>query len=828
LYKDAVPSSDAKEQALALSYQLDNASSGTTRNLFSVPRDFSTHDVFRFFLSKPTGCAPDCGGKVFMQVGSETDYQQATIDIAGLDAPPNWKLVEIQQIDANHDGTPDTWVSNDPSVVISQVGNAPNLTQVAQIKIGVINDTGSDMHSVRQVWINEIHEIKAHERTGHAKKYAFDSSYPGWLDFGGSYRDVDRNWMTPTTAITNQDSTQSDLFVNFNRIAFLPMTFKTSRDINVTPSAFRANSNGLVSFFDEGRVDHISNVSSAKLLLPALPTLDLSYADDSTVNTITQRRESNNTFNLGSTYAPRTKFDLLPGNHLTFRPIPTSITYLYTVQQSKLRFPDAQALASNLISTAPFTSTNLTQFSNQNEARLAFKPWDGFSFNPSYKLKVDTERRDFRQDELDSTPGAVDMNGKITPRDQAQSIAATGSLRLLKWLEPRYNYSVTGTETNGLPTQTDTTAYMLKTITRNSQGEVSTAIQLNQVLPRFRLLNSMNLNGSYKLENGDSYENMPQDFAWKNQLRVGKPLIVNNSTDTDNVARRIDSTDRRTYRTNLSWQPLSAYKIVNPKLKPFGTMSITSNYLLSKEDDENTGTFKHIDSITFPDLILTMNDTEDIFGIKKVIDSSRLVFKTNKRLTETRDVSRDVANTWGLDYQFRFWKKVDVATSYNISTSREDNLVVDQLASKSDTVNYSIQTRIPWRVWAFTPRYEHNKTDAFDSLQQTNDLLEDIYSLQIYGDIAKPLGIRIGRKEIGLANRMILNGNIKWDKKRSNINPSTNYLDTYTASLSGDYTISQNFRMAIGGSYSQESHQAEFKQLDTTIFGINTTLTIQF
>jgi hypothetical protein len=584
----------------------------------------------------------------------------------------------------------------------------------------------------------------------------------------------------------------------------------------------------LVSFFDEGRVDHISNVGSAKLLLPAIPTVDFSYADDSTVNTLTQRRENNNTLSLGSTYSPKSKFDLFPGAHMTFRPLPTTMTYLYTQRETKLRFPGLQTLVDYTISTAPFTSTNLTQYSTSNEARMAFKPWDGFSFNPSYKVQVDKEKRDFRQDELDATPGTSVLNHQLTPRAQNQSINATGSLRLLKWLEPRYNYSITGTETNGLPTETDTTAYMLKTITRNSQGEISTAIQVNQVLPKFKLLNSMNLNGSYKLENGDSYENMPQDFKWRNQLRVGRPLVVDSSTGTDNVARRIDATDRRTYRTNLSWQPLSAYKIVNSRLKPFGTTSITSNYLLSKEDDENTGTFKHVDSITFPDLILTMNDVEKIFNIKRVLDSSRLVFKTNRRLTETREVSRDRADTMGVDYQFRFFKKVDVATSYNLSTSRSDNLVANQLASKSDTTNYSIQTRIPWRVWAFTPRYEHNKTNAFDSIQQTNDLLNDIYSLQIYGDIAKPLGIRLGRKEIGLANRMILNSTIKWDKKRSNINPSTSYLDTYSASVSGDYTISQNFRMAIGGTYSQEVHNPEFKQLDTATFGINTTLTIQF
>lgn len=837
LYKDAVPSSDAKEQALALTYQLDGGSSGTTRNLFSVARDFSTHDVFRYFLSKPSGCSfPNCGGKVFLQVGSETDYQQATVDIATLQAPPNWKLVTIKQIDANTDGTPDTWVSDDPSVVITQVGAAPNLTQVAQIKIGVINDMVDNQgHPVNmtqsaQVWINEIHEINAHERTGHAKKYSFDSSYPGWMDFGGSYRSVDRNWMTPTTAITNQDSEQTNMFANFNRISFFPMTFKNSRDISVTPSAFRSNTNGLVSFFDEGRVDHISNIASAKLLLPVLPTVDMSYSNDSTVNSITQRREYDDSLSLGSTYAPKTKFNLLPSKRFTFRPIPTSITYLYTTQETKLRFPSAQTLVNYNISTAPYSSTDLTQFSIQNEARMAFKPWDGFSFNPSYKLKTDTEKRDFRQDEIDAIGFAPTADR--TPRDQTQTANATGSLRIFKWLEPRYNYSVTGTETNGLPTQSNTTAYMLKTITRNSQGEVSTALQLNQVLPRLRLLNSMNLNGSYKLENGDSYENMPQDFQWRNQLRVGKSLIPDSTVDassgTDTVARRLNATDRRTYRTNLSWQPLSAYKIINSQLKPFGTMSITSNYLLSREDDEDTGTFKHVDSITFPDLILTMNDIEKIFNVHKVLDSSRLVFKTNRRLTVTKDVTRDEADTWGVDYQFRFFKKVDVATSFNNSTSREDNLVINQLASKSDTTNYSIQTRIPWRVWAFTPRYEHTKTNAFDSLQQTNDLSDDIYSLQIYGDIAKPLGIRLGRKEIGLANRMILNANIKWDKKRSAINPSTNYLDEYSGSVSGDYTISQNFRMAIGATYLQDIHNPEFKQLDTTTFGINTTLTIQF
>ena len=387
---------------------------------------------------------------------------------------------------------------------------------------------------------------------------------------------------------------------------------------------------------------------------------------------------------------------------------------------------------------------------------------------------------------------------------------------------------MTGTETNGLPTQSNTTAYQLKTITRNSQGEISGAIQANQLLPSFRPVNSMNFNASYKVENGDTYNDMPEDFKWRSQLWVGKPLVVNSSTGTTAVARRVDATDRRSFRANVAWQPWSAYRIENRRLKPLNTLSLTSNYLISQEDGETTGTTRHVKSVTWPDLILTINDAEDFFNIKRVIDASRIVFKNNKRLTETRNVSRSKSETYGTDFQFQFMRKLDFSTTFNRTDSREDNLITNQLASQSDTTNFSLQTRIPAGSWAYTPRVERNVSNARDSVRKTNDLVNDVFSLQIYGDVSKPLGIRLGRKEIGLANRMILNSTLKWDKKRSNINPSTNFLDIYSATLTGDYTISQNFRLAIGGNYSQEKHHPDFKKLDTTTFGITSTLTLQF
>ncbi|OVE76801.1 hypothetical protein BVX98_04790 [bacterium F11] len=662
-------------------------------------------------------------------------------------------------------------------------------------------------------------------RVGRAEKIAFNSTWDKWMSFGGARREVDRLFQTPTTAINNQDRTEENIYLNFDRLSFMPLTFKADRKETVTPSAFRSNANALVSFLEEGRVETESQAATAKLLIPRLPVFDFGLDHRQDDNRITQRKEESTSWRAGATYQPKVKLDLLPGKKLTFKPFPNSITVRYSEKITKLRFPDNDTLVFFGISTTPFTSTNLNQLQEDGELRLSFQPWEGFSFNPTYKLTVNKEKRNFREEEVSLAPQAALVDGVETPRSINQSISASGSLRLLKWLEPRYSYSITGTETNGLPTLSDATGYLKKTIKRNSQGEVSGTIQMQRVLPKVNLLKSMSLNSSYKVEAGDTYEDMPDDFPWRNKLWVGTSLL---GVSSGTLARRTDLTDRRTFRANVSWLPFNAYKIQSLRLRPLTSLSITSNFLTSSEDTETTGTTKRVESRTFPDLILTMNDTEEFFGVTKVIDASRLVFKTNRREVRTINISRSVTDTLGTDYQFKLYKKFDFSTSFNVGYSREDNLVTHQLTKKRKTSGYSIQTRIPWGAWSYTPRYERNETDERDSIRATDDLLSEVYSLQIYGDINRPFGVRLGRKEIGFANRLILNSTIKWDKKRSDINPQTNYLDVYSASLSGDYTISKNFRMAIGGSFSQETHHSDFDKLDKTVFSINSTLTIQF
>jgi hypothetical protein len=836
LYKGNIPESDTREQALALTYDMRPGSTATTKSVYGAPRDFSKHDILKFFvrkLSNDNDCSGSaCGngqnGQLFFQAGSETEYQQATINIENI-PKDSWGVITLRQADLNGDGTPDQWESLTPGVVITRSGSVPALTSVSQLKFGIVNSTDITGPVLsNQIWINEIHQSDPHERNGAARRYSFDSAWTNWMDFGGTYRDVDRLFQTPTSAITNQDRKQTSSFVNFNRVKFLPMTYKRSVDETFTPAAFRTNTNALVSFLQEGSVRNETNNATARLLLPgSLPAIDMSYDNSTQKANLTQRTDRADTWRVGTSIASKSTLDVLPGKFLTFRPLPTSITYSHTEARKKLDYSDTRDLIAFGVSTAPLSSTDLIQTSQEDDVRMAFKPFESFTFNPSFRLKTEKDRRNFRDDEVTALPTLGLFDNQRTPRAISQTVTAQGNVRVAKWLTPQYNYSLTGSETNKTPDLSNATNYLLKTISRTGQGELSAAIQINQLLPRFRPVQSLNFNTSYKLESGDNYENVPNSFKWRNKLWAGQELDI--SSSTSDLARRTSLTRRKTFRTNMSWLPWSAYKILNERWKPLSSFSLTNNFQTSIEDQEVTGTNTHIEARTFPDLIITISDTEKFFGIKRGIDKTRLTVRNNATKKETTSISKAKTDNIGADYLFTLIKKYDVSTTYNINHSREDNLITNQLTSKSKTEAYSIQTGFPWRkVWRFTPRYERSKTDARDAIRITNDLLAETYSIVINGDLDRPLGLRIGRTEYGLTNRFIVNSTVKWDKKRSNINPSTNYLDIYSLTLSGDYTISKNFRLAVGGNFNQEKHHPDFKKLDQVTFGINSTLTIQF
>jgi hypothetical protein len=322
LYKGNIPESDTREQALALNYDLQPGATATTKSVYGAARDFAKHDILKFFISKKNSdddcssaaCPAGQNGQVFFQAGSETEYQKASIDIDRIPAR-SWAVITIRQADINNDGTPDQWESDTPGVTITRVGSAPSLTSISQLKFGVYNSsTGAGAPTIsNEIWINDIHQSDPHERNGAARRYSFDTSWTNWMDFGGTYRDVDRLFQTPTTAITNQDRKQTSSFINISRLKFLPLTFKRSVDETFTPAAYRTNTNALVSFLQEGSLRNETNNATARLILPGnLPAFDMSYDNAISKANLTQRTDRSDTWRVGTSLSSKSTLDIRP------------------------------------------------------------------------------------------------------------------------------------------------------------------------------------------------------------------------------------------------------------------------------------------------------------------------------------------------------------------------------------------------------------------------------------------------------------------------------------------------------------------------------------
>src|SRR6185437_3527025 len=108
----------------------------------------------------------------------------------------------------------------------------------------------------------------------------------GWANFGAGVKNVDQNFETFTSAVTNQGLHDDNAYLNVTRLAWFPLNFKADRKTTVTPNAYQSgNSSSLVSVLQQGRVDETTFSGVGTLQLPRFPKLGLLYDDDVTKTT---------------------------------------------------------------------------------------------------------------------------------------------------------------------------------------------------------------------------------------------------------------------------------------------------------------------------------------------------------------------------------------------------------------------------------------------------------------------------------------------------------------------------------------------------------------
>ncbi|MBI5574219.1 MAG: hypothetical protein HY919_06680 [Elusimicrobia bacterium] len=819
---------DKKEQSLQLKYTLENGSTATTKSVFSRAADYSKHKELTYYL-----WGDKSKGVTFaIQFGAESAYYEHKI-------VPNWvgwKKFTLYFVDLNNDTKPDTVRASEGTMNI--VGN-PTLINISQIKVLLKNETGSKIDN-GEIWLNEIYLDEPWKIIGYANRYNADFSVPDWASFGGKFKFVNRDFQTLTTQISNQDSEEVSGYFNipqlwllkpeFLRWMAVPLNTAVSRTVTLTPSAIQTGDPNLVSILDEGKVTTISGNSSSSLTIQKFPRLGASYSRSITESNLLVQRDETNTANGTFDYTNPLKLYVTP-NDLSasysrsdaFRGRPLNIA---------ANFPDLFNFT-----TAWYLQTYTQDYSGKTSFTplgwldnwFGVKPFANLSLTPSYKFSVAREKKRL-----------IDKIETDYPKNDSQTASLSTSFRIFSWLSPSASCNSGITQTYNLITSTvplpsGTTGNIeatSKTVVRTSGGNVSVSLMPRDIV-NFAPINSLSLNSSYELADGDNYKNVDKEEHVYNKLFIREKLWEKNLSVRNIITGGRESlTLSDTVRGNARYSPFE-FLPFRGRLLPIKAITTTSAYSKTDRKSETTGTQSQTITLNWPDITAGIPDTEKFFFIEKYVTDTQVNLRYTKRTTddyafdEKTKFARTISNSY--DYRFNFIKKFDCFTSYSVSTNLGEDVKQKKITADGKSQAAAFQVGYRWNDWRFTPRYDWKKDFEVDGTPKTTkDSLNHAVSVGINYDISKPITWKIPFSStiLDLKNRFTMTSNLKYATNTDKIDDSKN-TDTYSMSLSGDYTISDNLRVNLGSSGSYFKNRKR-KQDDYYSMEISSSLTITF
>lgn len=791
-----------KEQSLAITYAFASGLAGssvTARSVTVSAMDFTIYGSLKFFLY---GDSNNANNEVFFfRVGTDTDFLEYSIPVTWT----GWQLITIRQVSNNGNQRPNTWADgfgNPGQGTIRTVGS-PNLNNVAQLKVGVLN-TNNGANS-GEIWFNELHASDVITRVGYASKFSSDFEIFGWGTFGGAVRDIDRNFETFTSAITNQDRNEKTGYLTISRLSWFPMRFTGSRSRTITPTVSNISNTTLVSVQQEGRVDERAFTSQGTLQIPAWPKVGLSYDTNKIDTLLLYRTDKTDRYGVTMDYAPTwQKFF-----------VPRSIALGYRLTRLKLNFGQ-QAIAN---ATDPFSVSNTRDDTHEMSARMSFQPLPGFSFNPNYSLTTTKEFKDAITDTTTLRTASFEYE-----KAKAQTAGFDGVFAFRRWLSPRVRYTITTRETFGIPLLTDTSAANFKSVDRTATGETAWDFAWRDFTGRVRPLQSLNVVSSYLVEDGDSWDKVAAGYNSLSVFSVRKALTPGNADAT-----RRQLTLRDTFRSTQRWNPFDWAGNWQGPLIPLRTLSLTSTFTNTKQRQETTGTPSRILTRIFPDIIFSMTQTEHFFHAANIMSNSQMNVKTQRKTVDTINTSFQTSTSNGGDWRFTLWRKLDLFFTYTRTTDNTFDRIANVTSSDAKGEILGAQMGFNMGKWRFTPKYDQSKQRAVDSSGRlTTDLTTRSPALQVYADLYLPAGLRLPFGDmLVFSNRIRTTSTVSLTQKRSSLNDLQNNSDTYTLTTSEDYEMTQNVRLTVGGSYSYTRNKAS-ADANFYSYEFNSLLTIQF
>jgi len=814
------------EQSLAINYTLlpstspgVGLSSATAVSILTNPDDLTEYGSIRFFVRSIGDGNPTT---FVFRAGSDTDYWEFRAPLPT--GPPQWQEYYIQQVSSSGGSSsrPDTWQVDprDPigCQVFRVVGSSattdtgPDLASVSQYIAGVINTSNNT--TTGQVWFDELFVADVITRVGYAAALHSDFEIFGWGTFGAALHDVDQNFETFTTPITDQAKHRTDEYLNITRLSIFPMKFTAFQQRTDTPNVNEVGNTTLVSINQQGRVDENNFTGSGTLVIPKLPKLGITYDTDKTKTADLDRVDD--TTDYGTT------LDYSPSSKLFF--VPHAISLGYKRTDYKLNFGSIAQDPNNIAADGedPYSVSNTEDITNDYIAKLGFQPWRGFTFNPNYELATTHEWKNAIS--TDPVTGAETITPMNYDKVKTENMGFDSVLSLRKWFAPRLRYNMNDVETYGIPLSSDPGAADFKTVDRTSTGEMAWDFAWRDFSHNVRALQSLNVVSSYLIQDGDSWNNVASGYDSLKLLTVRQPLDPGNP---EAALQNLTLSD--TFRSTQRWSPFDWASNWTGVRQPLRTLSLTSTITDTRQRQDTTGSASNIVTHIYPDLIFSLTQTEYFFHAENWMSNSQMNLKTQYKTVDTAGTSLEHASTNGGDWRFTLWKKLDLFVSFTRTTDTTFDEVNNVVSNDAVGTAYSLQASFNLGKWRITPKYDYSKQQASNAVGQlTTDLTKQTPAIQVYADLFLPAGLRLPFGDLVVfSNRIRTTNTLSWTEQTSSLDTLDNDIDTWSLSTSEDYELTSNMRLTVGLTYSytinQVSAAANFYQ-----YQFNTLLTIQF
>ena len=792
------------EQALQMEYA-DLAAGATvfTRRAFSRAIDISQH---RFVNLLVFGNARnnDAGGNrtFFFRAGSSADFFEMRVPITFT----GWRKFRIKQVDRNNDSVMDSWQAETGGSVIVSSGN-PSLQQVNELLAGVYNTAAAAFVGPGAVYLNEIHVAEPVTRVGSANKIQADFESPGWATFGLKHRAIDRNFQTPTSVVSNQDNTEDSAYLNFTRLAWFPMTFNLTRQMTDTPSTVQTGQlSNLVNLLQQGKVTTWTGSAQGNIAYGAYPRVTLAHTRNRIEYQLLTRLDDRQTYNTTLQYGVPIQRFWVP------RTVDASAGHTrYDVSFTRA---DVRLLPNNF---------NTAERGSSYGMRLTFTPWTGSSFNPTWNVtKVTESRNDF------STGREVISK---YPKSFSQSMGFSSNYRLLSWLNPQVNYQIDTIENNILTISTfvvgsSTHVFQpgdIKTVNRSANGTISLPITIGEIFPRSRAFRSMNIVSGYQLQDGDVWNQVEKGLNTQGAFWVRTPLRA-----TSPAVQRVNLTIRDTWNSTQRWSPLEGYELGGRK-SALRTLSISNNYVLSVQKNEVTGTPSKTIARTLPDAVVSLAQIERLLFSERWMANAQVNLRFARRTTENVGSTFNTEDSVGTDLRTIILKRYDTLVSYNLRSSKNQDLRFQANTQRTRHEDTTVQTTFDWRKFRVTPKVDYSQdSTTLGTGVKTADVEVITPSVLVRADLALPSGLRLpgSARPLLFTNRIIWTTTLSLANRRSPVTVADNSR-LFSMNTSGDYEIAKNLRMTLNGSAQRLWHRF-LKEEDFIAYAFGTTLTFQF